>query len=287
MNAVVPQLAAWRKGQQKALPRRLSRITSRSMDPERLRQLLQAVSAGTTDVDAALTQLRRLPFEDLEYAHVDHHRALRQGVPEVILGESKTPAQIVGVARSLIEGGHSVFVTRLDAAKASDVVQLLPELVYDAPSRTASYSSGTIPSRGSEPALVITAGTSDLPVAAEALETLRMCGVPARGIFDVGVAGLHRILNHLPALDRAPSIIVCAGMEGALASVVGGLVAVPVIAVPTSVGYGASFNGLAALLGMLSSCAAGVTVVNIDNGFGAAMAVVRLLARAPRPLPAP
>jgi hypothetical protein len=253
------------------------------MDPERLRQLLQAVSAGTTDVDVALHQLRRLPFDDLEFARVDHHRALRQGVPEVILGESKTPAQIAGVARSLIEGGQSVFVTRLDPAKAMDVIQLVPELVYDPPSRTASCSMGGIRIRPGEPALVITAGTSDLPVAAEALETLRMCGVPARGIFDVGVAGLHRILNHIPALERTPAVIVCAGMEGALASVVGGLVAVPVIAVPTSVGYGASLGGFAALLGMLSSCAAGVTVVNIDNGFGAAMALVRLVGRSPAP----
>ncbi len=257
------------------------------MDPERLRKLLQAVSAGTTDVDAALQLLRRLPFDDLGFAHVDHHRALRQGVPEVILGESKTPPQIASVARSLIGAGQSVFVTRLDAARAEEVRQLLPELVYHEPSRTASYTSGEIQCRPGEPALVITAGTSDMPVAAEALETLRMCGVPARSIFDVGVAGLHRILNHVEALERAPAVIVCAGMEGALASVVGGLVAVPVIAVPTSIGYGAALGGFAALLGMLSSCAAGVTVVNIDNGFGAAMALVRQLARSPATLPRP
>lgn len=256
------------------------------MDPERLRALLEAVSAGKTDVNAALQQLRRLPFEDLGFAHVDHHRALRQGVPEVILGESKTPAQIEGVARALIGAGQSVFVTRLDASKALDVCKLLPALRYDAASRTASYENGAIATRPGEPALVITAGTSDLPVAAEALETLRMCGIPARGIYDVGVAGLHRILNHVAVLESAPAVIVCAGMEGALASVVGGLIAAPVIAVPTSVGYGASFGGLAALLGMLSSCAAGVTVVNIDNGFGAAMAVVRLLSRVARHAPA-
>lgn len=252
------------------------------MSPERLRQLLEAVRAGSTGVDAALSQLRTLPFENLGFAHVDHHRALRQGIPEVILGQSKTAPQIVGVARSLIAAGHSVFVTRLDAPKAEEVTLAVPELVYEPQSRTASYANGPIPLRASEPALVITAGTSDLPVAAEALETLRMCGVPARGIHDVGVAGLHRIMSHLEVLDRAPAVIVCAGMEGALASVVGGLVAVPVIAVPTSVGYGASFGGVAALLGMLSSCAAGVTVVNIDNGFGAAMALVRQLAKVPR-----
>jgi NCAIR mutase (PurE)-related protein len=252
------------------------------MDPERLRILLQAVGSGAVDVDTALLQLRRLPFEDLGFAHVDHHRALRQGVPEVVLGESKTAAQIAGVARSLISAGQSVFVTRLDANKANEVRGLLPELVYHEASRTASYSSSEIQPRPGDPVLVVTAGTSDLPVAAEALETLRMCRVPARGIFDVGVAGLHRILNHSAALENAPAIIVCAGMEGALASVVGGLVAVPVIAVPTSIGYGVSFGGLTALLGMLSSCAAGVTVVNIDNGFGAAMAAVRWFSREPR-----
>jgi NCAIR mutase (PurE)-related protein len=251
------------------------------MDPERLRVLLQAVGSGAVGVDSALQQLRRLPFEDLGFAHVDHHRALRQGVPEVILGESKTAAQIAGVARSLITAGQSVFITRLDASKAAEVLALLPELVYHETSRTASYASSEIVPRPGAPVLVVTAGTSDLPVASEALETLRMCRVPARGIFDVGVAGLHRILNHSAALETAPAIIVCAGMEGALASVVGGLVAVPVIGVPTSIGYGASFGGLTALLGMLSSCAAGVTVVNIDNGFGAAMAAVRWLARPP------
>jgi NCAIR mutase (PurE)-related protein len=262
-------------------PESLSTYTA-GMDPERLRALLEAVGAGTVDVPSALQQLKRLPFEDIGFAQVDHHRALRQGVPEVILGESKTAAQIAGVARSIIEAGQAVFITRLDAAKAVDVRMLVPELVYHETSRTASFVAGEPRMRPGDPVLVVTAGTSDLPVASEALETLRMCGVPARGIFDVGVAGLHRILNHSAALESAPAIIVCAGMEGALASVVGGLVAAPVIGVPTSVGYGASLGGLAALLGMLSSCAAGVTVVNIDNGFGAAMAAVRWLSRSAR-----
>jgi pyridinium-3,5-biscarboxylic acid mononucleotide synthase len=252
------------------------------MDPVRLRALLEAVGSGTVAVEAAIVQLKRLPFEDLGFAQVDHHRALRQGVPEVILGEAKTAQQIAGVARSIIVAGQSVFVTRLDAVKATEVRALVPELVYHEASRTASFVQGELRVRAGDPVLVVTAGTSDLPVASEALETLRMCGVPARGIYDVGVAGLHRILNHSAALESAPAIIVCAGMEGALASVVGGLVAVPVIGVPTSVGYGASLGGLAALLGMLSSCAAGVTVVNIDNGFGAAMAVVRWLSRGAR-----
>jgi pyridinium-3,5-biscarboxylic acid mononucleotide synthase len=255
------------------------------MDPERLRALLEQLRAGETDVEAALQQLRRLPFHDLGFAQVDHHRALRQGVPEVIFGESKSATQIAAVARSLIEAEQPVLVTRLDPNKAVELGRLLPELVYHELSRTASHSQREIPVRGGDPVLVITAGTSDLPVASEALETLRMFGVPARGIVDVGVAGLHRIVSHLDALERAPGLIVCAGMEGALASVVGGLVATPVIAVPTSVGYGASLGGFAALLGMLSSCAAGVTVVNIDNGFGAAMAMVRLFQRAGAPRP--
>jgi len=254
------------------------------MDPERLRTLLEQLQAGSTDVETALQLLRRLPFEDLGFAQVDHHRALRQGVPEVILGQSKTAAQIAGVASALIRAAQAVFVTRLDAEKAGELRLLVPELSYHEPSRTASFTSRELPLREGEEALVVTAGTSDLPVAYEALETLRMFQVPARGIFDVGVAGLHRIVSHLQALERAPGIVVCAGMEGALASVVGGLVAAPVIAVPTSVGYGASLGGFAALLGMLSSCAAGVTVVNIDNGFGAAMALVRLFNR--RPVPA-
>jgi NCAIR mutase (PurE)-related protein len=259
---------------------------TRSMDPERLRRLLSEVGSGTVGVDSALEQLRRLPFDNLGYARVDHHRALRQGVPEVILGEAKTAEQIAGVARSLMDAGQAVLITRLDADKAAEIARSLPQLRYDATSRTAAYSARPPSPKNAPPTLVITAGTSDLPVAAEALETLRSCGVPAQGIHDVGVAGLHRILEHLETLNRAPAIIVCAGMEGALASVVGGLVACPVIAVPTSVGYGASLGGLAALLGMLSSCAAGVTVVNIDNGFGAAMAVVRLLARS-HPVDAP
>jgi pyridinium-3,5-biscarboxylic acid mononucleotide synthase len=252
-------------------------IYTRAMNPDRLRELLQSVRAGATGVDAAMESLRRLPFTDLGFAHVDHHRALRQGIPEVILAQSKTAPQIAGIASEMIREGHSVFVTRLDAAKAAEVAALAPELAYNAEARSAHYTPGPIAQRTSQNALVVSAGTSDLPVAAEALETLRVCGVPGRAIHDVGVAGLHRILNHLDALQQASAVIVCAGMEGALPSVVGGLVAAPVIAVPTSVGYGVSLGGVSALLGMLSSCAAGVTVVNIDNGFGAAMAVVRQL----------
>ena len=247
------------------------------MHPDRLRELLLSVRDGATGVDAAMESMRRLPFVDLGFAHVDHHRALRQGIPEVILGQAKTAPQIAGIAAEMIREGHSVFVTRLDAAKAAELAPLVPVLEYNELARTAYYTNAPIPQRTTGKALVVSAGTSDLPVAAEALETLRVCGVPARGIHDVGVAGLHRILSQVDALQTASAVIVCAGMEGALPSVVGGLVAAPVIAVPTSVGYGVSLGGVAALLGMLSSCAAGVTVVNIDNGFGAAMAVVRQL----------
>ena len=255
------------------------------MHPDRLRELLAAVRSGATDVEAALESLRRLPFADLGFANVDHHRALRQGIPEVILAQAKTAPQIAGIAREMMREGHAVFVTRLDADKARELGGMVAELEHNPEARTAYYSAHPIARRTSEQALVVSAGTSDMPAAAEALETLRVCGVPARGVFDVGVAGLHRLLHQVDALRSAAAIIVCAGMEGALPSVVGGLVSVPVIAVPTSVGYGVSQGGLSALVGMLSSCAAGVTVVNIDNGFGAAMAVVRQLS--PRGAPSP
>jgi pyridinium-3,5-biscarboxylic acid mononucleotide synthase len=245
------------------------------MDAERLRELLVAVQRGTASVDAALQALRQLPFEDLGYARVDLHRALRQGVPEVVLGDVKTPEQIVGIARSLIRAEQAVFITRLDAAKAAAVSAGVPELTYHAPSRTASHLPVPPKPRCEQPIWVVTAGSSDLPVAEEARETLRVCGVPSQGLADVGVAGLQRLLGHLPELSEAPGIIVCAGMEGALASVLGGLVGCPIVAVPTSIGYGAGAHGFAALLGMLTSCAAGITVVNIDNGFGAAMAMLR------------
>jgi NCAIR mutase (PurE)-related protein len=206
---------------------------------------------------------------------VDHHRALRQGVPEVILGEGKTVSQIAGIARELARTGQNVLVTRLDDAKATDLKRALPEIVVNAAARTASIENSAIQEIGS--CALVSAGTSDLPVAEECAETMRMLGVRAERVYDVGVAGIHRLLHKRGELERAGVVVVVAGMEGALASVVGGLVPAPVIAVPTSVGYGASFKGLAALLGMLTSCASGVTVVNIDNGFGAAFAAARIL----------
>ena len=248
------------------------------MDPLRLSLLLEQVKSGEIEVAQALSELRTLPFADLGYARVDHHRALRQGSPEVVFAEGKTPAQIVGVVEELRRGGHNVLVTRLAAEPAAAVLSKIPDLEYVPVARIAKYRTTPVRDRGPGFVAVVTAGTSDIPVAEEALETLGMCDLRVRRVFDVGVAGVHRLLAEIEHLARAQAIIVVAGMEGALASVLGGLVAVPVIAVPTSVGYGVSLGGLTALFGMLSSCASGVTVVNIDNGFGAAMAVVRLVA---------
>jgi NCAIR mutase (PurE)-related protein len=247
------------------------------MDPKRLERLLERVKSGEVGIAEALGELGSLPYKDLGYARVDHHRALRQGIPEVIWADGKTPEQVIGVAEELVKGGHDVLVTRLSAEAARAVTAHLPMLEYNPVARTARYKQG-----GREPRMagfvgVVTAGTSDIPVAEEALETLAMCGVPTEKIFDVGVAGIHRLLGEVDRLRAARALIVVAGMEGALASVLGGLVAAPIIAVPTSIGYGVSLGGIATLFSMLTSCASGLTVVNIDNGFGAAIAVVRIL----------
>lgn len=252
------------------------------MDADRLTDLLAQVRAGQLDVEAALEELRRLPFSDLGYARVDHHRQLRQGLPEVILGERKTVSQLVGIAREQIRVGHNVLITRLEPDKAEAVRQGVPELVYEPTARVATYEREPIQLKAMEPVAVVSAGTSDIPVAEEACMTLHMVGIPVRRVFDVGVAGIHRLAAELDLLARAPALIVVAGMEGALASVVGGLVGGPVVAVPTSVGYGVSLGGLTPLFGMLAGCAAGVTVVNVDNGFGAAMAVARIVRAAER-----
>ncbi len=247
------------------------------MDTTRLRALLERVRVGDATIDAALTELKDLPFVDLGYAVVDHHRGLRQGVPEVILAQSKTAEQVVGIAKEIARMGQNVLVTRLSAEQAAIVTREIPALVYAPLSRTATLEQAPIPQLGTGRVALVSAGTSDLPVAEECGETMRMLGVGFDRVYDVGVAGIHRLLHKRAMLDRAKLIIVVAGMEGALASVVGGLVEVPIIAVPTSVGYGAAFEGLAALLGMLTSCASGITVVNIDNGFGAAFAAARIL----------
>jgi len=224
------------------------------------------------DVDAAMGALRDLPFKDLGYASVDHHRALRVGIPEVIFGAGKTLAQLEGIVREIASRGQNVLITRLAEDHGKALVEHFESLSYDPVSRTARLEPAKVEERGRGPVAVVTGGTSDIPVAEEAAITATALGNAVLRLFDVGVAGVHRLLSRREVLDAASVVIVVAGMEGALASVVGGLVDKPVIAVPTSVGYGASFGGIAALLSMLNSCASGVTVVNIDNGFGAAYA---------------
>src|SRR6188768_175209 len=249
-----------------------------SMDAVRLRELLEAVKVGSVEIDSALSTLATLPFSDLGYARLDHHRALRQGIAEVVLAEGKTPEHVIGIVSRIIEAGDNVFVTRLVGRAAELVQEALPALSYSPLARTAKLIQQPIPERGGKPVAIVTAGTSDIPVAEEAYETLRMFGLPAERFFDVGVAGIHRLMSHVEALSGAPAAIVVAGMEGALPSVVGGLIGAPIVAVPTSVGYGTALGGFTALFAMLTSCASGITVVNIDNGFGAAMAVGRIIA---------
>jgi NCAIR mutase (PurE)-related protein len=249
------------------------------MDADRLKALLERVRSGEIDVAAAFRELEHLPYSDLGYARVDHHRAMRVGIPEVVLGESKTAPQIAGIAERLIEKGQNVLVTRLAADKAAEVLKAVPSLSYAPVARVATFAQKPIVPKNAPPVALVTAGTSDLPVAEEAAETLRMTGIVFQRVFDVGVAGIHRVFGELDLLRDAPAVIVVAGMEGALPSVIGGLVRGPIIAVPTSVGYGVAFGGLTALFGMLTGCASGITVVNIDNGFGAAVAVARILAR--------
>lgn len=247
------------------------------MRRERVRDLLAQVAEGKLAVDRALDSLSLEPAESLGFATIDHHRALRQGYPEVIFGGGKTPEQIVAIAQRIAERGDGVLVTRLDADAVDPLLEALPGIEHNALARTALLRPALAPSAGRGTALIVTAGTSDLPVAEEAAVTADAMGCRIERLTDVGVAGIHRLLARRELLDSAGVIIVVAGMDGALPSVVGGLVRVPVIGVPTSVGYGAAFQGLAPLLTMLNSCAAGVTVVNIDNGFGAAVAAARIL----------
>lgn len=242
------------------------------MNQEYLRIMLNSVRQGGVSVDEAMQQLRHLPFQDIGCAQVDHHRQLRQGTPEMIFGEGKTAEQIAAIAAAMSKSGSNILVTRLDREKAEQVLQTFPAACYHAEARCLTLEHQPLEPGGKGTILVVSAGTSDIPVAAEALVTARFLGNRVEQIYDVGVAGIHRLLARREQLAAASVIIVVAGMEGALPSVVGGLVDRPVIAVPTSVGYGASFGGIAALLGMLNTCASGVTVVNIDNGFGAACA---------------
>jgi pyridinium-3,5-biscarboxylic acid mononucleotide synthase len=241
------------------------------MDQDQLRSLLSQVRSGSLEVDAALDRLRHMPFEDLGFAKVDHHRALRHGIPEVVFGLGKTPEQVTGIVSSLLARSRNVLVTRAAREMAEQIKSISDEAEYfPASGALRIWRDRSILGKGK--IAVVSAGTSDLPVAEEAKVTSEVMGNEVEAICDVGVAGIHRLMSHRGQLAEARVVICCAGMEGALPSVVGGLVAAPVIAVPTSVGYGASFQGLAALLGMLNSCASNVTVVNIDNGFGAGYA---------------
>lgn len=249
------------------------------MDTEKLRRLLSDVGAGDVGVEDALGQLRNLPFEDLGYAQLDLHRALRQGLPEVVFCQGKTNEQAAGIFERLWANHDRVLGTRAAPEMAAFVRDRIPEIRYDPLSRLLMLSRGDLPEPAPDAAyaLVACAGTADLPVSEEASQTLAFYGSRVVRAYDVGVAGIHRLLNRQEDITHASVIISVAGMEGALTSVIGGLAACPVIGVPTSVGYGASFGGLAALLAMLNSCASGVSVVNIDNGFGAAVVAHRIL----------
>jgi pyridinium-3,5-biscarboxylic acid mononucleotide synthase len=254
-----------------------------------IRAILAAVARGETPSNEAASRLieafRSAPFEDLGFAKVDHHRAVRQGQPEVVFGLGKSTSQVVEIARRIADRGHAVLVTRATPEMGSALSTILTGCRFDAVSRTIvraadpgpAAQSGAQPAAQPGPVLVCCAGTSDLPVAEEAAVCAEAMGLAVERLHDVGVAGIHRLLDARNRLEAARVLIVVAGMEGALPSVVGGLTAAPVIAVPTSIGYGASFNGLAALLAMLNSCASGIAVMNIDNGFGAAALAARIL----------
>lgn len=243
------------------------------MTRQELRDLLEQVHTGNLTPESAhhrlLQYLRQAPFEDLGFARVDHHRGIRQGFPEVIFAPGKTPAQIAAIAERIVAAGHSLLVTRTDESAHAAVTARIPDAAFSTVARTITRPAG-VPCPGKGTILIAAAGTADLPVAEEAAVCAEIMGNQVDRLYDVGVAGLHRLLAEHARFFAARVVIVVAGMEGALPSVIGGLVDVPVIAVPTSVGYGASFGGIAALLGMLNSCASGVSVVNIDNGFGAA-----------------
>jgi len=248
------------------------------MTEEQLRQILKDLKAGVLSDDQALERLRHLPFEDLGFANVDHHRSLRQGFPEVIFGAGKTADHVARIVQAMLPGRHNILVTRANSEQYARVKEVESTAEFHEAARTIVVRRDNT-RRGKGTVLVVSAGTSDIPVAEEAVVTLELMGNDVESLYDVGVSGLHRLLDRRERLAAARVLIVVAGMEGALPSVVGGLVSVPVIAVPTSVGYGSSFGGLTALLSMLNSCASNVTVVNIDNGFGAAM-VASLINRA-------
>ncbi|UCD32472.1 MAG: nickel pincer cofactor biosynthesis protein LarB [Desulfobacterales bacterium] len=239
------------------------------MDMASLHQILGNVAKGKMSVEDASQKLRHLSFEDIDYAHIDHHRSLRKGFPEVIFGQGKTADQIIGIMEKMQVQEQVVLVTRIDVKQADRVVECFPDAVYHKEEKMVVWKKHDVANQGKGTILVISAGTSDIPVAKEAYLTASVMGNQVASIFDVGVAGIHRLFNHREMIATASVLVVVAGMEGALPSVVAGMVSRPVIAVPTSVGYGASLNGLTALFAMLNSCSSNVAVVNIDNGFGA------------------
>jgi NCAIR mutase (PurE)-related protein len=246
------------------------------MDKKDIIDLLNDFKKGNVTIDDALKSLKRLPFENIGIACVDHHRALRSGYPEMIFGEPKTAGQIVKIIKTILKHKANIIVTRVDEKKAKSVRKSITGLTYNKAARTLTMISHKLKVKTRGTILVITAGTSDIPVAEEAAVTAEIMGNKVERLFDVGVAGLHRLLGNYDLINSASVLIVAAGMEGALPSVVGGLVDKPVIALPTNIGYGTSFGGVTALLSMLNSCASGVTVVNIDNGFGAGYAASQI-----------
>jgi NCAIR mutase (PurE)-related protein len=239
------------------------------MDKDLLINLLNSVAVGETSAADAAARLEHMAYEDITYAHIDHHRSLRKGFPEVLFGEGKTAEQIVGIMEKMQHQENIILVTRMDPAKADFVLSRFPKAVYHSDARMVVLELNAVKNRGRGSILIISAGTSDIPVAKEAYLTAKAMGNTVETIFDVGVSGIHRLLNHHTAIDQASVLIVVAGMEGALPSVVAGMVDRPVIAVPTSVGYGVNLGGVTALFAMLNSCSSNVAVVNIDNGFGA------------------
>ena len=239
------------------------------MDIQSLYEIINAVASGKTSVDEAVNTLANITCEDIEYAHIDHHRSLRKGFPEVIFGEGKTANQIIGIMDKMLMQEKVVLVTRVDSDKADKVLDQFSDAEYHADARMIVWKKHEPSIQGKGTILVVSAGTSDIPVAKEAFITAQMMGNHVESVFDVGVAGIHRLFRHKEMIEKASVLIVAAGMEGALPSVVAGMVSRPVIAVPTSIGYGVSFGGMTALFSMLNSCSSNVAVVNIDNGFGA------------------
>jgi NCAIR mutase (PurE)-related protein len=242
------------------------------LNKDSLKKLLKDIKKGKISIEKALEKLKHLPFEDIGIARIDHHRSLRRGFSEVIFGEGKEAEDIIAIMDRMIKQDENILITRLSNDKAKNIKKRYPEILYYPRARVLTLMQKPVKNLGKGMILVTSAGTSDIPVAEEAAITARFMGNEVKTIYDIGVSGLHRILVHREILEKAAVIIAVAGMEGALPSVVAGLVSCPVIAVPTSVGYGSSFGGITALLGMLNSCSSGVTVVNIDNGFGAAYA---------------